>query len=82
MLSLEEVLDDPQVRHNEVARSSASTRRRRASASRVRPRASTARPRRPRRLAPLLGEHTDEVLAELGLSADERRQLREAGVVA
>jgi alpha-methylacyl-CoA racemase len=30
---------------------------------------------------PAVGEHTDAVLAELGLSGDEVRQLREAGVV-
>jgi formyl-CoA transferase len=36
----------------------------------------------PRRPPPLLGEHTDEVLAEvLQLTADEIRQLRERGVV-
>jgi crotonobetainyl-CoA:carnitine CoA-transferase CaiB-like acyl-CoA transferase len=31
---------------------------------------------------PLLGEHTDEVLAELGLAADEIAQLRRDGVIA
>jgi formyl-CoA transferase len=30
---------------------------------------------------PLLGEHTDELLAELGLSADERAALREDGAI-
>ncbi|ADU51857.1 L-carnitine dehydratase/bile acid-inducible protein F [Thermaerobacter marianensis DSM 12885] len=30
---------------------------------------------------PLLGQHTDEVLEELGLPAEERRRLREAGVI-
>ena len=30
---------------------------------------------------PAVGEHTDDVLAELGVSADEVRRLREAGVV-
>ena len=34
-----------------------------------------------RRAPPLLGEHTDEVLAELGLSTAERARLRERGVV-
>jgi crotonobetainyl-CoA:carnitine CoA-transferase CaiB-like acyl-CoA transferase len=34
-----------------------------------------------RRGAPVLGEHTDQVLAEAGLSADEIKALRGAGVV-
>jgi crotonobetainyl-CoA:carnitine CoA-transferase CaiB-like acyl-CoA transferase len=34
-----------------------------------------------RRHAPLLGEHTDEVLAELGFSAGEIKSLRERGIV-
>jgi crotonobetainyl-CoA:carnitine CoA-transferase CaiB-like acyl-CoA transferase len=34
------------------------------------------------RHAPALGEHSDEVLAELGLSEAERAELRDAGVVA
>jgi len=34
-----------------------------------------------RRLAPQRGEHTDEILEELGLSATERGELRAAGVV-
>ena len=34
-----------------------------------------------RRPPPLLGQHTDEVLAELGLDLAERHQLREAGIL-
>ena len=34
-----------------------------------------------RRRAPMLGEHTDEVLAEIGFSPDEARLLRDAAVV-
>jgi 3-oxoacid CoA-transferase len=34
-----------------------------------------------RRPPPLLGEHTDEVLSEIGLSEGEIRGLREGGVV-
>jgi crotonobetainyl-CoA:carnitine CoA-transferase CaiB-like acyl-CoA transferase len=35
-----------------------------------------------RRPPPLLGEHTDEVLAELGLDEAERQSLRERGITA
>jgi crotonobetainyl-CoA:carnitine CoA-transferase CaiB-like acyl-CoA transferase len=35
-----------------------------------------------RRAAPARGEHTDEVLAQLGLGAAERAKLREAGAIA
>jgi crotonobetainyl-CoA:carnitine CoA-transferase CaiB-like acyl-CoA transferase len=34
-----------------------------------------------RQRAPTLGEHTDEVLAEVGFSAEEISRLRQAGVV-
>jgi crotonobetainyl-CoA:carnitine CoA-transferase CaiB-like acyl-CoA transferase len=39
-----------------------------------------ATPTRIRSAAPQLDEHTDEVLAELGFAADERRHLRAHGV--
>jgi crotonobetainyl-CoA:carnitine CoA-transferase CaiB-like acyl-CoA transferase len=35
-----------------------------------------------RRPAPALGEHTDEILAEAGLSTDDIERLRGAGVIA
>jgi crotonobetainyl-CoA:carnitine CoA-transferase CaiB-like acyl-CoA transferase len=41
----------------------------------------TEPPRGPRQRAPLLGEHTTEVLSELGLSAAELSELRAAGVI-
>jgi len=39
----------------------------------------SATPQQVRRHPPLLGEHTDEVLAELGLSMEDRAKLREQG---
>ncbi|PYN13852.1 MAG: CoA transferase, partial [Candidatus Rokuibacteriota bacterium] len=42
----------------------------------------SATPARIRRPAPLLGEHTAEVLGELGLAAMEVERLAAAGVVA
>jgi crotonobetainyl-CoA:carnitine CoA-transferase CaiB-like acyl-CoA transferase len=39
-------------------------------------------PTDPRRRAPLLGEHTAEVLAESGFGAEEIASLRAAGAVA
>jgi crotonobetainyl-CoA:carnitine CoA-transferase CaiB-like acyl-CoA transferase len=41
----------------------------------------TATPAEVRRRAPLLGEHTDEVLAEAGYSADDLARLRASGAV-
>ena len=38
-------------------------------------------PTRVRSGSPALGQHNDEILAELGLSADERAKLREKGIV-
>ena len=41
----------------------------------------SATPLNPRRRAPMLGEHTDDVLADAGYSADEIEQLRYSGAV-
>jgi crotonobetainyl-CoA:carnitine CoA-transferase CaiB-like acyl-CoA transferase len=81
VLSLEEVIEDPQVRHNEIL-----VERDHPSAGRIRQPRPPARfdrtPAEAGRLAPLPGEHTDEILAELGIAPEERRRLRKAGVVA
>ena len=41
----------------------------------------SATPVQLRRPPPLLGQHTDEVLAEIGIGDEERRQLRRGGVI-
>ncbi len=78
--SLEQVIDDPQVRHDGTL------------LERDHPSAGALRqPRPPGRfektpaeagLPPLLGEHTDEILAGLGVDAASRARLREKGTVA
>jgi crotonobetainyl-CoA:carnitine CoA-transferase CaiB-like acyl-CoA transferase len=80
VLSLEEVLADPQVKHNEIL-----VEREHPTAGTIRQPRPPARfdrtPAEPGRLAPRHGEHSDEILAELGVSAEERARLRDAGVV-
>ena len=46
------------------------------------PSRASATPASVRRPAPLIGEHTDEVLTELGVAPDEIERLAAAGVVA
>jgi crotonobetainyl-CoA:carnitine CoA-transferase CaiB-like acyl-CoA transferase len=81
VLSLEEILEDPQIRHNEAifeAEHPVYGRLRQA-----RPAARFDRtPQAPGRPPPLHGEHSDEVLAELGYDEAARAALRKAGVIA
>jgi crotonobetainyl-CoA:carnitine CoA-transferase CaiB-like acyl-CoA transferase len=78
--SIEAMLEDPQILHNqgylEREHPVAGTLRQ----ARV-PARFSATPAEPGRLAPLHGEHTDEILGELGVEAAERERLRESGVV-
>ncbi len=77
---LAEVFADPQVQAREMALPVAhplnDTLRLVASPMKL-----SATPVQVRRAPPLLGQHTDEVLTELGLGSDERSRLRERGVV-
>jgi len=81
ILSPAEVIDDAQVRHNGLI-----VEYQHPFAGRTRQTRPAARfertPQEIRRPAPTLGQDTDEVLGELGLSRDEFAALRAAGVVA
>ena len=81
VLSLEELFDDPQLRNNEAILDFDHP-----TAGRFHQARPAARfhktPQDPRRrLPPLHGEHTDEVLAELGRDAAAIQQLRDKGAV-
>lgn len=77
ILKLEEVADDPQVKHNQIF-----VERDHPVAGRVRePRPAARMSATPQRVsdpAPLFGQHSDEIVQELGLDA---AALREAGVI-
>jgi crotonobetainyl-CoA:carnitine CoA-transferase CaiB-like acyl-CoA transferase len=81
VLSTREVLDDPQVKARNLLQYVDYP-----GAPKPVPLANTpvrlsATPGQIRRRAPTLGEHTDEVLRELGYSGEEIRELRESGAV-
>lgn len=80
VLELDEIADDPQVRHNESI-----FEKEHPSAGRIRQTRPAARfdrtPCEPGRLPPLLGEHTEAVLRELGYDDAALRKLRTAGVI-
>jgi len=81
VLSREEVLHDAQVVANRIIVES--THPHAGPMRQPRPAARFDRtPASLSRFAPLLGEHTDEVLAETGVSSDELAALREQGVIA
>jgi crotonobetainyl-CoA:carnitine CoA-transferase CaiB-like acyl-CoA transferase len=80
ILSRRELLDDPQLRANELIEESdhphaGRVRQPRPAARFTRTPAAIGRP------APLLGEHSDEVLREIGLAGAEIAELRGSGVV-
>jgi crotonobetainyl-CoA:carnitine CoA-transferase CaiB-like acyl-CoA transferase len=80
ILTYDEVFADPQVLHREMV---VPVEHPTAGRTRVLgiPVKLSATPGRIRRPAPTLGQHTDEVLGELGLSASEIARLRAKGVV-
>lgn len=78
--SLDELIDDPQIRHNgsivEIEHPSAGTLRQAAPPARFDKTPSVAGSP-----PPLLGQHTDEVLGDLGVDDAGRAALRDAGVI-
>ena len=81
VLGLEEIFDDPQIKHNESILEF-----NHPSAGRYHQAKPAARfhktPQDPmKRMPPLLGEHTEEVLLEKGVSAERIAKLREKGIV-
>jgi len=78
--SLEDVFNDPQVKHNgsiiELEHPKAGKLRQAGPAAHFDKTIAT-----PGRVAPLLGEHTEEVLAEFGYGAQARALLRGEGVI-
>ena len=78
--ALEDVIDDPQVRHNQAVIESDHP-----LAGRMRQAAPPARFARTPSVAgapaPVLGQHTDEVLKEIGIDATECARLRAEGVI-
>ncbi len=78
--SLEDVFDDPQIKHNgsiiELEHPKAGKLRQAGPAAHF-----DKTPATPGRVAPLLGEHTEEVLAEFGYGAQARALLRGEGVI-
>jgi crotonobetainyl-CoA:carnitine CoA-transferase CaiB-like acyl-CoA transferase len=78
--SLLDSLDDPQIIHNELVREVTHPVYGRFQQARPAARFSATQPE-PARPAPLLGEHTDEILADLGYDAGSIAQLRDAGVI-
>ena len=80
VLDLDQIFDDPQILHNEAVYE-----REHPTAGRMRGARPAARfdktPQAAGPTAPLHGEHTDEILAELGYDDAARAWLRESGVV-
>lgn len=81
VLERAEVMNHPQVRENGMVIETEHSIAGRVTSIANPVRLSAAPPNSPSRPAPLLGEHTDEVLLELGYSASEVSGLRAEGIV-
>ena len=75
-----EVFEDPQVKHREMAVELDHPQAGKVTQAGVAIKLSDT-PGSIRSFAPALGQHTDEVLSDVGLSADQIAQLREKHVV-
>jgi crotonobetainyl-CoA:carnitine CoA-transferase CaiB-like acyl-CoA transferase len=80
VLSLDEVIEDPQIRHNEIVSVRTHPTAGPIRQARPAPRFS-ATPPEEAPLAPLYGEHTNEVLTDLGYTPERIEALRTAGVI-
>jgi crotonobetainyl-CoA:carnitine CoA-transferase CaiB-like acyl-CoA transferase len=81
VLSLDELFSDPQIAHNEAIlqfeHPTAGRYRQARPAARFH-----ATPQDPhKRLPPLHGEHTDDVLRELGYAAEDLERMRKQGLI-
>jgi len=80
VLELEEIPDNPQIRHNETVYEVEHPTAGRMRQCRPAPIFSRTQAE-PGAIAPLLGEHTDEILGEAGFSPEKIAEMREAGAI-
>jgi formyl-CoA transferase len=80
MLTLDELEHDPQVKARQMVIEVDDPKRGKIKQVGIGPKLSET-PGSIRRLAPQLGEHTDEILGGLGLSKEDINRLREKGAV-
>ncbi|MEE8475402.1 MAG: CoA transferase [Myxococcota bacterium] len=80
VLELDEVLDNPQIKHNETIYEVEHPTAGRMRQCRPAPIFSRSQAE-PGAIAPLLGEHTDEILGEAGFSPEKIAAMREAGAI-
>ncbi len=80
VLDLEKIPDNPQIQHNETIYEVEHSTAGRMPQSRPAPIFSRTQAE-PGTTAPLLGEHTDEILSEAGFNAEKIAEMREAGAI-